>query len=396
MLAILEILVWCLTALLLVPLLVLLVECLAALLPGRSRAFTTDTARPPCAVLVPAHNEAGGIPATLASIQAQLTDEDELLVVADNCTDATAEVARATGATVIERSDAERRGKGYALDFGVRFLEADPPAVVVILDADCAVRAGTLDQLIHAAAATNRPQQAVYLMAAPAGATGPKQQLSAFAFLFKNLVRPLGLHRLGLPCLLTGSGMAFPWAIIQGMPLATGNIVEDMKLGLDLAVAGQPPQLCPDALVTSELPTSSQAAVKQRSRWEHGHVQTMLTQVPRLLAAGQLGLALELSVPPLSLLFLGWATVITAAGGLWWLDGSPLPALLLLGAFSAVLLALLACWFQFGRQLLPFTTLLAAPFYILWKVPIYLALIFRPQKAWVRTERAGPDQPVSS
>lgn len=117
------------------------------------------------------------------------------------------------------------------------------------------------------AAATQRPQQAVYLMTALVEAAGPKQQLSAFAFLLKNWVRPPGLYRLGLPCLLTGSGMAFPWQLLQRMPLATSNIVEDMKLGLDLACAGHPLQLCPQALITSELPASSQAARKQRSRW---------------------------------------------------------------------------------------------------------------------------------
>jgi cellulose synthase/poly-beta-1,6-N-acetylglucosamine synthase-like glycosyltransferase len=173
-----------------------------------------------------------------------------------------------------------------------------------------------------------------------------------------------------------------------------------MKLGLDLALEGHPPQLCPDALVTSELPTSQKAAVKQRSRWEHGHVQTIVTQVPRLLRAGViqgrcdlLGLALELSVPPLSLLFLAWGVVTAASLGLWLADGSEWPALVLCGGLLAVLLALLACWFKFGRRDLPLTTLLSAPFYILWKVPIYLALVFRPQKAWVRTERSTPGAP---
>src|SRR5205807_1654519 len=101
---------------------------------------------------------------------------------------------------------------------------------------------------------------------------------------------------------------------------ATGNIVEDMRLGIDLAAAGHPPCLCPQAEVSSALPSGDKAAVAQRRRWEHGHLQTLLTQAPRLLAAGLLrcrpglfGLGLELSVPPLSLLFLLWALTLAGA-----------------------------------------------------------------------------------
>jgi cellulose synthase/poly-beta-1,6-N-acetylglucosamine synthase-like glycosyltransferase len=405
MLALAEIVLWLATAAVLVPLAVLAVEALAAVLPGR-RSGETAAPRPQCAVLVPAHNEAGGITATLQSILAQLEPEDRLVVIADNCTDRTAETARAAGATVAERTDTERRGKGYALDFGVRFLSETPPVVVVILDADCTLRPGSMDQLVRQAAASGSPRQAIYLMAAPRENPSPKQQLSAFAFLFKNQVRPLGLHRLGFPCLLTGSGMAFPWATIQRVPLASGNIVEDMKLGLDLALAGDPPRLCPEALVISELPSGEQAAVKQRSRWEHGHVRTLLTQAPRLFVASLtqlrptlLGLALELSVPPLSLLFVLWAAILAGVVGVWLAGGSAAPAIILVGAVLVVLLGILASWAKFGRDRLPFATLASAPFYVLWKVPIYLALVFKPQKAWVRTERsaeAKPEEPPLS
>src|SRR5262249_1951333 len=156
--------------------------------------------------------------------------------------------------TVVEREDAERRGKGYALDHGVRFLAEKPPDVVVFLDADCNIGAGALDELVRGTSMSGRPLQAVYLMGTPPEEPTARQQLSAFAFQFKNQVRPLGLHRLGLPCLLTGTGMALPWDIAAKAELATANIVEDMKLGLDLAVDGRAPQLCPQALVTSELP----------------------------------------------------------------------------------------------------------------------------------------------
>ncbi|MCC6420147.1 MAG: glycosyltransferase [Gemmataceae bacterium] len=394
MMPVVEALLWVCVAVVLLPMVVLVVECLAALLPRRRPAFDPTAARPRCAVLIPAHDEEAGIGRTLAGLGPQLTAGDRLVVVADNCTDRTADIARTHGAIVHERTHATDRGKGFALDHGVRRLEADPPDVVVIVDADCVVRAGALDLLVREAA-RGRPVQAAYVMAEPPRPTY-KQRLSAVAFQFKNVVRPLGLDRLGGPCLLTGTGMAFPWPVLRDAGLASGNIVEDMALGIDLAVAGYPPRLCSQAIVTSELPASEAAAVAQRRRWEHGHLQTLLTQVPRLLRAALcrarprlLGLALELSVPPLSLLFLLWALVFAASVGFWFAGGPPHPAVVLACGALAVVLAVLAAWAKFGRDRLPLTSLLAAPFYVLWKVPIYVAFLFRRrrQAKWNRTAR---------
>jgi cellulose synthase/poly-beta-1,6-N-acetylglucosamine synthase-like glycosyltransferase len=392
MMAIVEVIIWFFVALVLVPMVVLVAECLAALLPGRRPAPAPEAPRPACAVLIPAHDEEAGIGRTLDSVRPQLRPGDRLVVVADNCTDRTAEVARAHGAVAVERRDPERRGKGFALDFGVRTLEAEPPAVVVVIDADCVLHDGALDLLVRAAT-EGRPAQAAYVLHEPPQASY-RQRLSAFAFKFKNVVRPLGLSRLGAACLLTGSGMAFPWPVLRDAPLASGNITEDTQLGLDLAVAGHPPHLCPQANVRGELPASDRVAAGQRRRWEHGHLQTLLTQVPRLLAAGVrrgrpglLGLALELSVPPLSLLFLLWAVVLAGAVAFWRLgEGSPLPALVAACGGLAVVLAVLAAWAKFGRDRLPLTALMAAPLYVLWKVPIYATFLFRRQKKWNRTE----------
>jgi cellulose synthase/poly-beta-1,6-N-acetylglucosamine synthase-like glycosyltransferase len=391
----LEILALACSALLLLPVLVLVTESLAALRPPRGApAGRAPNTR--CAVLVPAHDEEACIRTTLASVVPQLRPGDRLLVVADNCADRTAEFARSAGAAVVERVDPDRRGKGFALDFGVRALEPDPPDVVVVVDADCLVRPGGIDLLVGEADRTGRPVQAVYLLDPPPGA-GVRAQVSGFAFRFKNQVRPLGLDRLGLPCLLTGSGMAFPWEVLRGARLASANITEDMRLGLDLACAGHPPKLCARAGVHSVLPSGRQAAYRQRTRWEHGHMGTLLTQAPRLLVAAVrqrrldlLGLALELSVPPLSVLGLLYAAAAAAAGLLWSAAGAPLPAALLACGGLAAAGALLASWARFGRKSLPFTSLLAAPLYALGKVPIYLAFVLRPQRAWARTARDRP------
>lgn len=388
-----EVGLWLVALLLLVPAVVLVAESWAALVPGRKGRDTRPGPRPRCAVLVPAHDEEAGIGRTVAALLRELGPDDRVVVVADNCTDGTAAAARACGATVVERNVPELRGKGYALDFGVRFLEQAPPDVVVVVDADCLAEDGGLDELVREAYAAGRPAQAAYeLDGQEAG--GARQRLSAFAVRYKNVVRPLGLRRLGLPCLLTGTGMAFPWALLRGAKLAHGNIVEDMQLGLDLAVAGHPPLFCPQARVRSELPAGRRAAVSQRTRWEHGHLKTLLGQVPRLLAAGAhrrrldlIGLALELSVPPLSMLFLLWAAAFAVMAG-WAATGeSAGPATALAAGALAVLLSIFAAWVKFGRERLPLASLLAAPFYVLGKLPIYLAFLVRPQRAWVRTER---------
>lgn len=378
---------------LLVPIAVLFIECSAALLPGCFESWDASVPRPRVAVLVPAHNEAFGIGATLETILPQLTEQDRLVVIADNCSDETAAHARKFGATVIERIDTNRRGKGYALDYGLRFIEVDPPEVVVLVDADCIVHEGAIDKIVRQAHAVARPVQSIYLMEQPTN-PGPKDSVSALAFLVKNLVRPSGLERLGLPCLLTGTGMAFPWSVIQKAALASGNIVEDMQLGLDLAIAGAPPVFGSDARVTGRLPQQKEAAKSQRTRWEHGHLQTLLTQVPQLFKAslGQrrfdlLAIALDMCVPPLSLLVMMWVAAMAGASAAGALGASWNPAIFLAIEGLLILISIVGAWAKFGRDDLPVLTLLAVPFYLLWKIPLYLAFLVRPQTKWIRTER---------
>lgn len=384
---------------LLVPIGVLLIECLAARLPRHSRYVEEVCGRPRFAVLVPAHNESTGITPTLQAIVPQLTEADRLLVIADNCDDDTAAVARLAGAQVVERHDPHRRGKGYALDFGLQCLASDPPDVVVVIDADCLVEAGALDKLIRLAVNRLRPVQATYLLERPAHPS-PKDAVSALAFTVKNLVRPLGLAQLQLPCLLTGTGMAFPWSIIQTVSLASGNIVEDMQLALDLAILGVPTVFCADAHVTGALPQQERAAKSQRTRWEHGHLQTLLTQVPRLMRVAWqqkrldlLAIALDLSIPPLSLLVMLW-TVGTIAAISWQIvAGSVLPTVILVVEGLMILTAILAAWAKFGRSELPLVALLSVPFYILWKIPLYFSFLVKRQTKWVRTERDAAESP---
>lgn len=388
-------------AIVLVPASVLFVECALATLGPRRPRGSRGGPRPSVAVLVPAHDEQDVIEGTVRGLLPELAPGDRLLVVADNCTDRTAERARAAGATVVERRDPERRGKGYALDYGVRQLAARPPDVVVVVDADCALQPGSLESLARAATAEGRPAQARNLVVLPEGASA-LDTLSAFAFLVRNVVRPTGLGRLGLPCHLMGTGMALPWPLVRDAPLATGALAEDLELGLALTRAGRGPVLCSEALVTSPVPRPRRARETQRRRWEQGHVTVLLTLGPGLLWRALrrldvvlLAAALDLCVPPLSLLLLAAVAVLAAALAAGALGSSWTPALLGGLAVGLVGLSALLAWLAFGRPAYRFTTLLVAPLYVLAKVPLYLALLGRRQQGWVRTERepGPPDRP---
>lgn len=360
---------------------------------GRKPAAIAASARPSIAVLVPAHNESAGILPTLQAIQARLQAGDRLLVVADNCTDDTAELAAAAGAEVIERHDSARRGKGYALDYGVRYLEFSPPQVLIIVDADCMVHGDSLQLLARQCLQTNSPAQAMYLMRSPAGA-GLKTRVAEFAWAVKNRARPLAYQRCGLPCQLMGTGMAFPWELIQAAELASGHIVEDLKLGLDFAAAGHAPQLCSEALVTSVFPANTDGAQSQRTRWEHGHLGMILTDGPRYLVSALrtmngrlLALVLDMCVPPLALLTMLVVLLALLAAVMSWLSGAVWPWSLAIFNLLLLGIAVLLAWLVHGRHILSFSHLAYAPFYALAKVPLYLRFIFKRQVDWVRSRR---------
>lgn len=391
---------FCLLTLLAIPTIFLCLEVMAAVFfRGKEAAWVDDSIHDSVeaitvAVLIPAHNEEEVIASSLDQVNQYLQGHDRLLVVADNCSDETAAIARNKNAEVIERHDENKLGKGYALDYGIQFLKCNPPDVVVIMDADVQVASSTIATISRLAFRSNRPVQARYLLNLPSQ-VHCKSSISAFAFLFKNSIRPAGLAHLGGGCLLTGTGMAFAWNMIAKAELASGNIVEDMQLGIDFAVAGATPLYCHEALVTSEMAPTENAARVQRTRWEHGHFLTLFAQTGRLFreAVKQrrfdlVLLGLEVSVPPLASLALILGAVCLATLFLHTL--SLIPAGIAYGYCFLILLLILAIlsgWYFFGRKILSFRQILAIPLYVWWKIPIYVRLIFRRETKWTRTAR---------
>lgn len=379
---------------LLVPVATLSLQIFAAVLL-RPRKQELSDLRPSVAVLVPAHDESKMIGATVRALLPQIHPGDRLVVVADNCTDDTAEIAERLGAKVIVRDDPERRGKGFALARGIEFLAASgPPDVVVFVDADCQALSGSVARLAALAHSTGRPVQGDYVLTAE-GSNMLSVRFGEFALRLRNRVRPLGCLNMGLPCPLTGSGMAIAWRTLTQISLASDNIVEDLALGVDLALAGAPPLFCPSAGISSSLPASDNGRDTQRKRWEQGHLTMIGRYAPRLLWQGFVkrqwtlaAVALDICVPPLALLstMLFGAWVLSA---FWWLiGGSPLPFRILFVAQALLCVSIFVTWWTNGRDLISSSELAYIPVYVFRKIPLYAGLILGKRIGWVRTDRS--------
>jgi cellulose synthase/poly-beta-1,6-N-acetylglucosamine synthase-like glycosyltransferase len=385
------IIAWLIAAVPALPLFVLGVECFIALVPNRA----PQMGRPgSVAIVIPAHNEAHGLARTLRLLKSQIRAGDRILVVADNCADQTAAIARESGVEVLERFDDANRGKGFALEAGVRYLEHNsPPDIVVFLDADCEFGAGSLCTLTSCCSFFNKPVQARNLVRLPDNPI-PQASVSAFAFLVKNWVRPRALHNIGLPPALTGTGMAFPWTLIVNAPLRSGEIVEDLVLGSHFTARDSWPVYCETAHVWSDQPNVLHVVEQQRTRWEHGYLSAIFKNVPGFFRLAVLRarpwfffIALDFLVPPLALLTLLTivSTTFLITIGIWSGDWSSLLVLTFVGSFAATGVGL--AWLRFGRELIPGQFLLHVPGYVFRKLNIYARFVTQRQKEWIRTQR---------
>lgn len=352
---------------------------------------------PKTVVLMPAHNEACVIASTLRATLPALTPTERLLVIADNCTDETAAIARSLGAEVTERHDAEHRGKGYALAWGIDALRGDPPDCVVVIDADCRPQGDAVSRLARIAVDRNRPVQACYLFE-PCRSAGVMTRISSFAFLLKNLVRQRGAARLGGTCLLTGSGMAIPWSMASKVDLANGEIVEDLVLGVKLVLMGSPPLFDEASLILSDVAPSDADTLKQRSRWERGFLATAVRYVPRLVASlpssaakrAAAWTALHLLVPPAVMLLGLSAVIVMLAGFLTVLTGSAGPATVTLaGLLGGAFLLIAFAWQREARAYFAWHDLPGLFLYVARKLKS-LRKFWRPDdQGWTKTDRSS-------
>lgn len=389
----LQVLAW----LICVPLALLLLIFIAEVVAGlAAQGSGHDSMQPlPDAVIVmPAHNEAGGLGACLTALKPVVPGDVRILVVADNCGDATADIARDAGVEVIERSDATNRGKGFALAFARDHLSAAPPECVIILDADCIPIDDSVNELRRGIARWRTPVQSTNLLRADLNAK-PMVQISNFAFLVKNLIRQRGAGRIGRVAILGGTGMALPWDLFVEAPLASSDLVEDLSLGIYAVRADRAPRFVEVARVESAAAEGA-SALTQRTRWEHGFVSTASKRAIPLVLEGlgkgslsRFWMGCHLCVPPLAMLcgLTGAGTVLLGLIAL--LTGIYAPVALLALLLLLVLGLILVVWLREGRPYLAGGALMRIPLYLLWKVPIYLKLFGRRESEWKRTGRPG-------
>ena len=353
-------------------------------------------------VLIPAHDEAVGIQATLVSLAAcQYPSENvRVVVIADNCTDQTADRAHEAGVEVWQRHDSTKRGKGFALIWALQRLSVSQEAfdAVVVLDADCLASPNMLKAMNTALGRGAEAVQVNYVVGNPGDS--PASALRFAGFTLMNTVRPLGKQGLGLSCGLFGSGMAFTSELLRDEPWTATGFVEDFEYHLRIVDAGRRVEFLPNAWVRSAMPTSFAGGADQQARWEKGKLQVIRNWSLRLVLSGlvrrdliRMHAGLEQLVPPQSLIAAGSVGSVLLA--------LPLRSRKLLTCSLATLAAQLL-FVVGGLRLVRapgsvYRALLVAPLLIARKVGLYVRLLAGAgPSSWVRTERepagAGGEQ----
>ena len=356
------------------------------------RKVNTDAAPLKMGVLVPAHNEELQLNDTIAAIRRCEYPEGmlEIFLIADNCTDKTAEVARAAGVTTVERTNTEMRGKGQALDW---FLTSRQDLykscdVITIIDADVEPENRYFLEL-----SASLSHEDVQVVQAYNGVSNPydswRTALMSAAFNVFNHLRMAGNIGLFGTAMLKGNGMAFRTEILARYGWPAHSVVEDVEFSLLLLKDRIDVHYNPKAVIRSEMAVSHSQATSQRERWEGGRFALAADLVPKLAGKCLRGefryfhALMDLLVPPLSVLVLGIiaAFIISA---LFFQETLLYPVLF----FLAILFYVASGQLLMRAPLRLWCYLAAAPLYIFWKLIIYVKMaIFGKGDRWVRTIR---------
>jgi cellulose synthase/poly-beta-1,6-N-acetylglucosamine synthase-like glycosyltransferase len=344
-------------------------------------------------VFVPAHDEENGIDATLESLALceYPTAAGRIVVIADNCSDRTADRARSAGVEVWERTDPGRRSKGFALAWALRrlFEEGDGFDAVVVIDADCVASDNLLNAIDERLRAGAEAVQVANLVGNPVDSQASALRFGGFALM--NTIRPLGKQRLGLSCGLGGTGMAFTRGLLRRVPWTSTGLAEDGEYHMRLVLAGERVEFVADASVSSPMPTTLRGHSSQQARWEQGKLHLIKSWSPPLLRSGlrerdvvRLHAGLECLIPPQSLIVLGNVGAMIA--GL--LLGSRRLVALSSITLVAHLTFVLAGLRLVGAPRQVYRALLTAPALIATKLALYARLLTGGgPTSWVRTAR---------
>jgi 1,2-diacylglycerol 3-beta-glucosyltransferase len=362
----------------------------------------TESSTTRVVVLVPAHDEAAGISRCVRSLCDQSYPRDlyQIAVIADNCTDDTALIARKSGADhVMMRHAPDARGKGQALRWALdQVLTWWPVAeAIVVVDADALAERDLIKSLVRKSEAGADVVQGLNLTSSDDG-EGVTMRLLAHRLV--NDARQAGRAVLGLPAYLGGNGMLLGRRTLLEIPWTAFTSAEDLEYGLTLEMAGASVRFARDAALGSPPAPNARAARQQQIRYNGGRALLMRRWVPRLVRAALRGRrpalllsAFDLAVPPLALLVAGVTglmTVTLAAVLLHWVSPWALaPCLVAVASISgAVLIGLRAANAPAGS----YKALAQAPGYVLKSVlRLPQVLAFRGD-TWVRTERKVESQ----
>jgi len=363
-------------------------------------------------VLIPAHNEELVLAGTLTSLSKQNYPNKsyEVVVIADNCTDATAEIAALHGATVLERTHTSERGKGYALDWAFQQLIArsKPADAFVIVDADTWVAPDFLTSVANHLTAQDA-WSTIYAIQGRYGVDnfgdGWRTALMSAAFDLFNHVKPCGREALKLSVGLKGNGMVFTLPLMRKARWSGASVTEDIDFGITLArdynvrVAYEPL-----AIVRAQMPATTQQANSQRRRWEIGRYELVKQKAIPLFREGLssknillLDTACDLMIIPMGelvALSVLWTVGTLAAFHFLW-HANVLIGYTLVGAlWTGLLIYILYGLKVAGARREAFVALLFAPAYVIWKLLLYAPAIAskfsrnkEKQEEWVRTER---------
>jgi cellulose synthase/poly-beta-1,6-N-acetylglucosamine synthase-like glycosyltransferase len=227
----------------------------------------TETAET-LAVIIPAHDEASVIGATVARLRPQ-AHPGGLFVIADNCADDTAAVARQAGARVWERHDPREWSKGAAMRWflNVAGRELEDYGAIAIFDADSVV---DQDFMHHARLALSQGADIAQGFVQPLSSGSPAADLAAYSEILSQRIDDMARARLGWPVPLRGAGMVLRRQVLLALLPQLQTTTEDVEMSLLLAAQGKRVQFVPQAIVGDPKPTGTRAVATQRARWQQG------------------------------------------------------------------------------------------------------------------------------
>jgi cellulose synthase/poly-beta-1,6-N-acetylglucosamine synthase-like glycosyltransferase len=232
-------------------------------------------------VVVPAHDEEAVIVTVVKDLLSldYPPDRFSVTVLADRCSDATAELARAAGARVTERSEGED-GKGPALRWLLDQTPLEEGESLVAIDADNRVPSDLLARLADEIDAGGTALQ-VYLDVSNPDAS-PLATASALSYWASNRMVQLARHNLGWTADLGGTGMCLTARALGDAGGFGESLAEDQELGVKLLLGGHRVRWLHDVRIADEKPAVAGVAIRQRSRWVSGRRQVARRWVGRL------------------------------------------------------------------------------------------------------------------